>query len=93
MHLDSKDRTVCDSTDGTKTGRWLQELGERKETTAGPHGDGDMCEVTGDDDMCEVTGDGDMCEVTGDDDMCEVTGKVTCVRSQGMVTCVRSRGW
>ena len=47
MHLDSKDRTVCDSTDGTKTGRWLQELGERKETTAGPHGDGDMCEVTG----------------------------------------------
>ena len=74
MHLDSKDRTVCDSTDGTKTGRWLQELGERKETTAGPHGDGDMCEVTGDDDMCEVTG-----KVT----CVRSQGMVTCVRSRG----------
>ena len=82
MHSGSKDHTVCDSTDGTKTGQWLQELGERKETTTGPHGDGDMCEVTGkvtcvrsrDGDVCEVTGDGDVCEVTGDGDVCEVTG-------------------
>ena len=31
MRSDSKDHRLCDSTDGTKTEHWEQELGERQQ--------------------------------------------------------------